>query len=148
MKNPWPIGLVLFFVLFISGVVTFVAWSTHQREDLVAADYYDQEIRYQQRIDATARADAVMLKPALQYNGAEGLLTLRFNEPAALSSSTGTVTLYRPSSAALDQAFAFAPDASGVQTIPTLLASGLWRVKTEWTQHGQSYFAEEALFVQ
>jgi nitrogen fixation protein FixH len=147
MKNAWPIGLVVFFVLFVTSTVGFVMWTTHHREDLVAADYYDQEIRFQQRIDATARASAAGMKPAVSYDRAAGSLSLRFADAAALGSATGTVALYRPSDAALDQAFAFAPDAAGSQTISAALASGLWRVKVDWQKNGHAFFAEEAVIV-
>lgn len=147
MKNIWSIGLILFFVVFISGMVGFVVWSTHQREDLVAADYYDQEIGYQQRIEAGARAAAAGLKLSVRYDVVDAILRLTFAQPAALQASTGTVALYRPSDASLDRVFAFDPDSAGAQSIPAALAPGLWRVKLEWQQAGQTYYAEEAVVV-
>jgi hypothetical protein len=145
MHRIWPIGLTVFFVLFVAGMVAFVAWSAGHREDLVAPDYYEQEIRYQERIEASARAGAAGLRPAIAYDAAMGRLKLSFGDPAALQSATGTVTLYRPSDAAMDRVFAFEPDAEGAQSIPVALASGLWRVKTEWHKDGQAFYAEEAI---
>lgn len=147
MKNIWAIGLTIFFVGFVSGIVSFVVWSLGQRQDLVATDYYDQEVRYQDRIDAIARVEQEGLKPGVTYDAAAATLKVAFERPESLQSATGTVTLYRPSSAAMDRSVSLQPDASGIQLITGSLASGLWRVRTEWFKGGATYFAETAVVV-
>ena len=149
MKNPWPAAIIAFFVIFVASMVGFVIWTTHQREDLVSPDYYAQEIRYQQQIDATKRAQAEGVAPRISYDAAAKRIDVRFPAPAALAAATGTITLYCPSEAALDQKCKLQPDADGTQQIAAAtLKPGKWRVKTEWTVGDKSYYAEEAVFVQ
>ena len=147
MKNAWPVGIVIFFIVFISGVVGFTVWSAHHRDDLVAPDYYEQELRFQERIDATVRAGMAHLTPTVEYDREASALMLTFAPAEAVQSATGTVTLYRPSDASLDRAFPFDPDPAGVLNIPISLARGLWRVRVEWYKRDQTYFAEEAVRV-
>ncbi len=147
MKSIWPIGIIAFFIISISSMVAFVVWSTRQRVDLVADDYYEQELQFQQRVDASARAANEGLKPAISFDAAAAQIVLQFATPAAVQSATGVVTLYRPSDAALDRSFDFAPDETGKQAIAAPLPPGLWRVKAEWHRNGQTYFAEDAIIV-
>ena len=49
--NPWPYALIAFFTVLITVIASFVTWSLRQDMELVGADYYDQEMRFQQRID-------------------------------------------------------------------------------------------------
>lgn len=149
MKNIWPIGIIAFFALFIPAMIGFVIWSTHQRTDLVSKDYYDQEIRYQHRIDATQRTQDEGVKPRISYDAKDGRIELRFPSPAAMQDATGTVTLYRPSQAELDIRRPLDPDASGViQIAAANLKPGLWRVKAEWNAAGKAYYAEDSVMVQ
>lgn len=144
----WPVCIISFFVLFAGAMVGFVVWSTHQRTDLVSRDYYDQEIKYQQRIDATRRTAEQDLVPKVAFDAATGNIAVQFAS-AAMTSATGRITLYRPSEAELDQSCELKPDAAGAQLIAAAnLKPGLWRVKTEWSTAGQSFYAEDSVVVQ
>lgn len=144
----WPVCIIAFFVIFVAGMVTFVVWSTHQREDLVASDYYAREIRHQHRIDAASLAAAKGLVPKIAFDAATRSIGLHF--PAgALKAATGTVTLYRPSAADLDRTCELKTGDDGVQRIAAAdLKPGLWRVKAEWQEAGQSFYAENAVVIQ
>ena len=149
MKNIWPVGIIAFFVCFIGFTVGIVVWSTHHTEDLVSEKYYNDELHYQQRIDATQLARNEGTVPKIAYDAASRKIELHFPAPDALKSATGTVTLYRPSEAALDKSCALNADAAGLQQIAAAdLKTGLWRVKAEWTKSGKAYFAEESVMVQ
>src|SRR6476619_1755487 len=58
-KNLWPYGIILTFVLFISGTVGLVVMACAQKVDLVSLDYYEQEIRFQSRLDRAARTETL-----------------------------------------------------------------------------------------
>lgn len=149
MKNIWPIGIAAFFAVFIIGMVTFIIWATHQRADLVSPSYYDDELRYQQHIDAIKAAQGSGVAPKILFDAAARRIELRFPQPASLAAATGTVVLFRPSEAALDQNLPLQPDASGVQQIAAAdLKPGLWRVKAEWTAAGRAYYAEDTVMIQ
>lgn len=146
MKNIWPAALIAFFAVMITTLVGFAIWTGGHRHDLVSPNYYDEEINHQQRIDATALAKTDGLVPAITYDAQNRNVELRFTKTPAIAN--GTITLYRPSEAALDRKIELKPDASGAQLIAASdLKSGLWRVKAEWTSSGKTYFAENSLMV-
>lgn len=146
MKNIWPISLIAFFVLLIVSLVGFAIWTGGQSNDLVSASYYDEEIHHQQRIEAIALAKSEGLVPVASYEAQSKNVEVRFaSSPVA---AKGTVTLYRPSEAALDRTIELKPDTAGLQQIAAAdLKPGLWRVKTEWTAGGKTYFAENSIVV-
>ena len=147
MKISWPWGIVGFFVLFIGGIGTCIAIAVNHNEGLVSKDYYEQEIRYQQRIDAIKRTQEHGVIPLIAYDAATPAMTIRYAAPAAIQAATGTITLYRASDASLDRTVPFAPDTTGAQIIPGALAKGAWRVKLEWWKDGQPFYLEQAVKV-
>ena len=53
--NPWPYGIIATFVVFIASFAAVITFICQHRMDLVSADYYEQEIRFQSRLDEMNR---------------------------------------------------------------------------------------------
>ena len=146
MKNIWPIAISVLFVVFIGSLVGFVIWAAGQREDLVSASYYNEEINYQQHLEASARARAEGLIPQIHLDAEGRHVEVRFASAPVVEQ--GSITLYRPSEAELDQTIVLRPDASGGQRIDASgLKPGLWRVRIAWVAHGALYFSEDSVMV-
>ncbi|MFM1770540.1 MAG: hypothetical protein RJA22_3069 [Verrucomicrobiota bacterium] len=142
--NPWPYGIVAVILAFIASIVGVVAFICQHGMDLVSADYYEQEIRYQQRIDQLNRAAALGEPARITFDAAAGILRVQL--PRAAGPATGRLQLYRPSAAGLDREFVLAPGTGGEQVFPTpQLAAGAWKARLHWTAQGQDYFTEESL---
>jgi hypothetical protein len=108
--------------------------STNHRVQLVAPDYYDQEIKYQQRMEQEERS-----RDLLVFETTDVELRLRFRDARA----AGAIRLYRPSDAALDRNVPIELDATGCQVIQSAdLARGLWKARVSWTSGGQDFFKE------
>ena len=58
-RNPWPIAIVSYFIIFIAFIAWFITFAMRQKMDLVRDDYYDQEIRFQQQIDRVQRTQSI-----------------------------------------------------------------------------------------
>ena len=137
--NPWPVAITLFIAALIGGVVAFAVFSVKHRVDLVAPDYYDQEIRYQQQLDGSRRALRLEGGPVLSVTGQ----TLSIAVPNHLN-ATGTVTFYRPSDARLDQVFPLRLDDQGRQAVDLHgLAEGRWRIRVNWVVSNQTFLVEK-----
>jgi len=138
----WPAGIVLMLVGFFCGIVTLVGIASSSRTDLVSENYYEQEIRYQQRIDGLARAREA--GAALTYDQAKARLTLSVSNGPA-SDAPAQVKLYRPSAAKDDREMTFARQADGVQTVDlTELQPGPWKAKASWVAGGREYLLESS----
>ncbi len=143
--NPWPAAIIGFFAFAIAGCAAFVVFCCRHPADLVAVDYYDQEMRYQDQIDRIYRAHASQ-PMSVQYDRAQQLIVISL--PAGHSNAVGTVQLYRPSSSSLDQTMPLQPDSAGVQTINAKsLLPGLWKVRVCWRLGGRDFFREQSLVI-
>jgi nitrogen fixation protein FixH len=144
--NPWPYSLIAFFVILIALIGGMVTWSMRQDMDLVGADYYDQEMRFQQRIDSTKRAQAFGGQVGIAYAAGQ----IRVSLPAAQAAQhpAGTIRLYRPSDAKLDREVKLAVNADGTQQVATAgLLPGLWKARVAWTVGGEEFFRDETLII-
>lgn len=147
IQNPWPVGLVVFFIIFTSYIVGFVIFSCRQKMDLVREDYYDQEIRFQQQIDRVQRSVPVLADAAINYDRAGDFVTVKL--PAVGTHEiSGTVSFYRPSDAGLDANVKLELDPAGDQSVSVhALRAGLWKVRVQWKTGQQDYFFEKPIVI-
>ncbi len=143
-RNPWPYAIVAYFVVFITGVVTWVAFATRHQDQLTREDYYAHEIRYQQHIDKLARTAAIRSAVQIEYHLADQTISLALPENS--EKRNGTIELYRPSDAKLDRTIKLALDEHGTQTINVAdFQSGLWKVHLAWTAEGNDYYFDQPI---
>ena len=99
--NPWPCGIILFFVLLICGLAAVVVVAVTHRESLVSDSYYEQELKFQDQIDAAARAKSA--GATVHYNPASGRIQIALPAAQVRQQLAGRIELYRPSAASLDR---------------------------------------------
>ena len=147
-RNPWPIAIVSFFIVFITVVVAFILWSTRQRMDLVRADYYDEEIKFQEQLDRLNRTKPINAQVVIGYDSMQDVITINLPAATAKHDPSGSIQLYRPSDAHLDHRIRLAADANGAQRIDARkLRPGLWKVRVQWVVDGQEYFFDQPVIV-
>lgn len=148
MKFNWGHGIVTAFILFISFIGYFV-WrmSTDPATDheLVTHSYYQEELRYQEEIDAlkASQRDGYGLRIEKAEGGG-----LRVEFPAGLNHRAieGTVSLYRPSDRHLDSDLPL--DLSNpLMLIPdSRLLDGRWDIRVDWAYAGTRYLYKETIY--
>ena len=142
--NPWPYSIVAFFAVAILAAVVWVVFCIGHGTDLVAADYYEQEMEYQAQLDRIERADELSDQASVTYLAEEDSIRIQLPPNHAASGARGVIHLYRPSQAQLDQKYRLQPDATGVQRLKALnLQNGLWDVRVQWVVDGQDYFVSK-----
>ncbi|MCX6896479.1 MAG: FixH family protein [Verrucomicrobia bacterium] len=146
-RSLWPVAITTFFILAALFLGSFVIYALRQREDLVAANYYENEIRYQQQIDLQNRSQAVAAQVVVTYEPVANRIVVTL--PAAQArGAAGKIHLYRPSDASLDRDFPLTLDADNAQQLDaTKLQPGLWKVRVQWTANGQEYFIDQRVIV-
>jgi nitrogen fixation protein FixH len=143
--DPWPVSIIVFFSLAIIGCVSFVIFCTRHPVDLVASDYYDQEVRYQDRLESLNRTRGAQAG-SVSLDAARKAILVHLPREHVASGLSGQVELYRPSAQQLDKRFPLRPGTDGVQTIDAAgLPDGLWKVRVSWAAGGQSYQLEEKI---
>ena len=142
-KSAWPYGITLVYVLFAAGMIGAVIFAVRNPTDLVSKDYYQQEIRHQERIDSEQRGQKDPEAPTMTIKGRACVIHFPGNPPGS-----GTLTLYRPTDANLDRTVPIALHGQQNQTLDLSDAvPGLWRLRIEWTRSIETYFSEEVLIL-
>lgn len=146
-RNLWPHAIIGFYVLAVIFLGSFITWAVHQREDLVATDYYQHEVHFQEQMEARQRTDFLTGPPLAGVDAARREVVIRLPQ-AVVAGATGKIHFYRPADARLDQEITLRVDAEGVQRLPvSSLAAGAWKVQVQWQAGGQTYFREQPLLL-
>lgn len=147
MRLNWGNKLILVFLAF-GGMISFMVYRCMQTPvDLVAREYYKDELSYQQVIDARQRAERLSGKVDLRQDGAG--LTLYMPKEMAHQELTGSIQLYCPSDAGKDRRFALNVDDTGRQNIGMdQIRPGRYTVRVQWQGRGEQFYVEEPLTIQ
>lgn len=144
MKFNWGFGVFALYVAFVILILFLVFKSTSTKVDLVAEDYYQQELKYQDKIDQ--KRNAARLEPGLKHEISGSTIFLAF--PLDHQSAEGTVIVYRPSNKAYDKEFDIKLDENGKMAI-TMKESpiGLYKLKVDWSYNKSLYYVEEDIYL-
>ena len=128
MKNlSWGWRVVIAFIIFVGGTMSWVTIAMTSRVDLVRNDYYENSLVHDAVM--TSRAAGVASGASLAFDRAAKQIHISIPEQGA----KGTLILYRPDDPSRDRTFELSLDKSGGMTIPTAtLQRGLWRATLDW----------------
>ncbi len=139
----WGYRIFFSFVIFIGIIITMVVISMKQDVNLVAEDYYKQEIAYQDQIERIKRTNALEKQPEVSYNPQTRMVTIDVFTDGIES---GKVHFFRPSDANRDRQLDFPEGGHGKMVVPVEgWLNGLWQVKMQWSVAGSEYYAEKTI---
>ena len=146
--NPWPISIIAFFTVAIIGCGTFIAFCSRHPADLVAADYYEQEVRYQSQIDRLQHTQQPAASVMVAYDARAKLISIALPRNYCEHKPSGRIQLYRPSATNLDRQLKLAPDENGVQIIDaSSLTPGLWKIRLSWSASGKEFYLDQKIVI-
>lgn len=142
MKINWGTGIIIAFGLFMSFILYFVIKATTNEKydhSLVADDYYEQELAYQNDINQIQNTKKLGIK--LDFKRTENGITVQFPENFKIDNNTQIkVSLYRPSNQKLDSDFLTNLSNTATALIPkNKLVDGKWDIKLYWKQNNKSF---------
>jgi nitrogen fixation protein FixH len=138
----WGTGIVISFVLFIAMIFLFIFLGGREPSDLVSEDYYAQELKYEERIQAAR--NTAPYKDSIEVNRTESLVMISFPAAALAGLEEGTVEFFRPSEADDDVLFKLEPSDEGIMLVPrSELKPGRYEIKINWTCKGVVYYWEK-----
>jgi len=144
----WPAALAVFYIVFMLITIGVVIFSTFHRVDLVAEDYYEQEIRYQQQIERILRADSLSVPVRWLYERSQKSLIIKFPPELEAAEIKGNLHFFRPSDARLDRVVPLELSVENSQTLNTAqLLPGLWKLKIFWEINSKEYFTEGIIVI-
>ncbi|WP_026998813.1 FixH family protein [Eisenibacter elegans] len=136
----WGYKIALLYSSFVILILTMVFMSFKHEVNLVAPDYYRQELGFQSEIDK--RQNVLNLGKDIEITQEGGYLQLRF----PFADVEGEIYLIRPTGARDDLRLPIGTDEHGMQVIPLeTLAKGVWRIKIDWQAKETAYLSEQKL---
>lgn len=143
MKISWGTGIAATYIIFVVFTLGMTYAMMTKNVDLVATNYYEKEIKYQQQIDKINNTNG--LKDKLKFEYSEGKIVLTFPKIGAIA---GEINFYRPSDPKKDFNFKIKTDENYMVTIDcSVLLKGLWKIKIEWNAAGVDYYNEETIII-
>jgi hypothetical protein len=146
MKWNWGTKLIMVFSIFVLGMVALVVMSMRQKVDLVAKDYYKDELRYQEVLNATNLANG--LSAAVKVTKEANAISIQLPQEMSSAAVKGNVFFYCPSDATKDQHIPLVVDSKGLQWVDLpKLKPGKYIIKISWEFDKKQYYAEQTLTI-
>ncbi|MCI0448887.1 MAG: FixH family protein [Chlorobi bacterium] len=144
MKFSWGKGIILAYLLFMSGVFIMVSISMTKDIELVTQNYYDKEIKYQKQIDKINNTNR--LKEQVKIDAGEAGILISF--PKVKGQIKGEISFYRPSDSKKDFSVPVELTSNLTQSLTTeSMQKGLWKIQISWNANGIDYYNEERIIV-
>jgi hypothetical protein len=142
----WGNKLLITFIVFGAGIFYLVYRSFTTNFEVVEKDYYKSELRYQQVIDGSNRANA--LSSAVKLEQKDNLVYLQLPDEMKNKVVTGDVLFYCAYDGKKDKSFSLEVNDEATQTFkPGTITPGTYTVKIKWSNDGKDYYAEKTLTV-
>ena len=146
MKWNWGTKLIMVFSVFVLGMVALVVMSMRQKVDLVAKDYYKEELRYQEVLNATTLANG--LSAAVKVAKEPHAVSIQLPQEMSSATVQGNIFFYCPSDATKDQHIPLAVDSKGLQMVDLpKLKPGKYVIKISWEFDKKQYYDEQTLII-
>lgn len=142
----WGNKLLVTFIVFGTGMGILVYKSMNTTYELVEKDYYKKELRYQEVIDGSNRANALSAAASLRQTD-RGII-LQFPQEMKNQAITGSVLFYCAYNQKQDKRFDLEVNPDGFQVFnSTQIVPGNYTVKIGWNSNGKDYYTEKPLTV-
>lgn len=133
----WVISSFIIFALFI-GTLVFVC--VRQDISLVSANYYQDELVHQGKMDQQRNMLELSNQPVIQLENHQ--VRISYNQLNKLTK--GELRLTRPSDSKLDQRFKLTQNEEQHFQL-TVSEKGLYRVTLQWSMDGKDYYYEKLM---
>lgn len=143
----WGYKILIVIIAFILIMLGMVYVAMQQTNDMEDTNYYEKELKYQSKIDASNNLNAynsdsilLQLKDAVQIRIPEGLDT---------DFKNGSLEFLRSDDKRKDVNVSFLPDSAGVFKISkSRFTHGFYKVRIAWDNGAQHYYKETSISIQ
>lgn len=138
----WGNWIVVSFIVFAVFIGVLVTVCVREDVNLVSRNYYQEDLAYEKQMDRLKNTESLPGKPDITVKG--NLLQVQFGQLSDVEN--GTMKLFRPSDAKLDQLFTIeATQSTVVQFEVGNLQRGLYRAQMTWSMLGKEYYFEKII---
>jgi nitrogen fixation protein FixH len=142
----WGYRIVVAFGLGVSFIL-FLVWKTMQVDiEMVESNYYEKEMAFNGKMQATANAKALNTQIAVQQQGQE--IVLKIDSTTAATITEAEVHFYNPASEKSDKKITIKAANNGLYFFPVAsFTKGKYIAKISFTSASKNYYAEEVIFI-
>lgn len=144
MKINWGTGIVIAFVVFIGFIMFLIVMMMTDNKlnhDLVTEEYYEEELAYQEEIDAETNSQ-LLSENIVITKTINGYLIV-FPKNLDYSKIEGKVSLYRPSNKNLDFDLPLIFSDNKLLIPDNRLIEGRWDISVIWEYEGVKYLYKD-----
>ncbi|MFZ9661797.1 MAG: FixH family protein [Chitinophagaceae bacterium] len=145
MKLNWGYTIVTFYILFVLGILFMVVQANDQKIDLVTKYYYEEELKYQDRIEELSRAK--QLSEAVKFKFESDKIFVVLPKEFSGKKVIGSIHLYYPADEKKDRNFNFSEEGNQFSHQLHVDSKGMHIVKLRWVSNNTSYYTEENIFI-
>lgn len=145
MKINWKALIAALYVSFISMILLLVGMSAGQKIDLVTDHYYEEELKFQGKIDKVQRATALPQPLSWQITG--NGLQICYPANFADSAISGQIRMYCPSDNRNDRQFAIDSNGNGQTVALSQIPEGRYKIQVDWKAGNETYWNEGVVVV-
>lgn len=146
MKNiNWGHKILFIYVAFVAGILFMVVKSSQQKFDLVEKDYYAAELKYQDVIDASARAKALGGDFIVKYESDS--IKLILPNPFKGVNVVGKAQLYFAADKQQDKIYGFETLNAYAAFKTEKQNKGLYTIKLDILKSGVAYYYEQKIYL-
>ncbi len=141
----WGYKLMFVFIVFAGLMGTLVYKSMNTKYELVTKDYYKDELKYQDRIDAKNESSKLSDISVLQDKDS---IVINFPKELLASSITSDIWFYCKTDETKDKHLKFESPAGKALSIPvSLINKANYQVKVNYKTTKTSYYSEKEIIV-
>lgn len=145
IKFNWGTKIALLYIGFVGMIVFMVIMASNVKFDLVATDYYNQELKFQSQIDAAANQKA--LSRPLEIKDAGESVTINFPPEVSDKLKQVDVSFMAMANESWDHKLEVNTLENAIAVDRSLLHPTRYQVKVRWQCDGKDYFQQNDLYL-
>jgi hypothetical protein len=142
----WGYKILFVYLTFIAGILFLVYKSSSEKVDLVTENYYQQELKYEQKIDEAERAQS--LSSPIKYEVNKNEIYIYFPEEMKNKKITAQTLLYHAADESKDSVYTLETDSGKLTMILPQSDKGMYEIKMDWKVDTTKYYSEHKVIIE
>ncbi|MDP1803101.1 MAG: FixH family protein [Bacteroidota bacterium] len=142
----WGTKITILYIGFVILIVSMVYISVNNKSELVSKNYYEQELVYQDRIDAVNNEKKLAV--TINYEIVDQFIVLGYLPNEIKKDFKGEVLFFRPSDSTKDLTIDLKFDQEGEQIISKdKLSKGVYKMCISWKNDKKTFYKEAIITI-
>jgi hypothetical protein len=143
----WGNRVIIILVVFVAGIISMVYISMRQTNEVVDANYYEREMKYQQVIDG--KKNLLSLDDSVSIKNDGGVIKIAFPPSTVARLDSGSIQFMKLSNSKDDKFIPMSDSKADLYQVPlSYIARGFYKIRVEWSNDGKPYYHEQNFNIQ